>query len=64
MVTKVRFQFLASIVFIAAAVAPQALAQTQYFIGNPSPEQQYMLELINRAREWRRGSDAAPGLDQ
>jgi uncharacterized protein YkwD len=30
--------------------APRAVAQTQYSIGYPSPEQQYMLELINRAR--------------
>ena len=35
--------------FMAASLSP-ALAQTRYSIGNPSPEQQYMLELINRAR--------------
>lgn len=34
---------------IAAAFSP-ADAQTQYSIGNPTSEQQYMLELINRAR--------------
>lgn len=33
----------------ATAVSP-AVAQTQYSIGNPTNEQQYMLELINRAR--------------
>jgi uncharacterized protein YkwD len=33
-----------------AAAASQAVAQTQYSIGNPTNEQQYMLELINRAR--------------
>ena len=50
MLSKVRFLFIAPVLLLAAAVAPQAIAQTQYFIGNPSPEQQYMLELINRAR--------------
>ncbi len=32
------------------ALAAGAQGQTQYSIGNPSNEQQYMLELINRAR--------------
>ena len=34
----------------AGALSP-AIAQTQYSIGNPTPEQQYMVELINRALE-------------
>jgi hypothetical protein len=40
------------IVFLVAAsgALSRAGAQTQYSIGNPTPEQQYMLELINRAR--------------
>ena len=32
------------------ATAASAIAQNQYSIGYPTPEQQYMLELINRAR--------------
>jgi uncharacterized protein YkwD len=35
---------------LTAAAFTQAIAQTQYSIGNPTNEQQYMLELINRAR--------------
>jgi uncharacterized protein YkwD len=35
---------------LGVAAAAPALAQTQYSIGNPTNEQQYMLELINRAR--------------
>jgi uncharacterized protein YkwD len=35
---------------VAAIALPRAVAQTQYSIGSPTPEQQYMLELINRAR--------------
>src|SRR3954471_10799616 len=38
------------ILFVAAIASVRAVAQTQYSIGNPTPEQQYMLELINRAR--------------
>ncbi|HEX8076839.1 MAG TPA: CAP domain-containing protein [Chthoniobacterales bacterium] len=41
---------LALLTTIVAVAASSALAQTRYSIGNPSPEQQYMLELINRAR--------------
>ncbi len=35
---------------LVVAAALPAVAQTQYSIGNPTNEQQYMLELINRAR--------------
>ncbi|HEX8491181.1 MAG TPA: hypothetical protein VF626_09195, partial [Chthoniobacterales bacterium] len=49
MLATVRLRFLTLTLFVLAA-ASSALAQTQYFIGNPTPEQQYMLELINRAR--------------
>jgi hypothetical protein len=35
---------------VAAGAVSQAFAQTQYSIGSPTNEQQYMLELINRAR--------------
>ncbi|MEN3369903.1 MAG: hypothetical protein V7609_2046 [Verrucomicrobiota bacterium] len=35
---------------LTAAAASHAIAQVQYSIGNPTNEQQYMLELINRAR--------------
>lgn len=38
------------ILLVAASAVSQAVAQTQYSIGNPTNEQQYMLELINRAR--------------
>jgi SdrD B-like domain/Cysteine-rich secretory protein family len=38
------------IVLVAANAFSQAITQTQYSIGNPTNEQQYMLELINRAR--------------
>src|SRR6476646_5170205 len=48
--SKLRLRFIALILIGAAASAPVAFAQTQYSIGNPTPEQQYMLELINRAR--------------
>jgi len=50
MFAKARLQFIALSLFTAAAGFSPAIAQTQYSIGNPSPEQQYMLELINRAR--------------
>lgn len=49
MLATVRLRFLTLTLFVLAA-ASSALAQTQYFIGNPTNEQQYMLELINRAR--------------
>ncbi len=38
------------IFLVAAVIVSRASAQTQYSIGNPTPEQQYMIELINRAR--------------
>src|SRR5436190_7623081 len=50
MFANVRLRVLAISSLIAAAGASPALAQTQYSIGNPTPEQQYMVELINRAR--------------
>jgi uncharacterized protein YkwD len=49
MLARFRFQFLALSLLVAAGFSP-AIGQTQYSIGNPSPEQQYMLELISRAR--------------
>ena len=48
MLTTVRLRFLTLTLFVLAS-ASSALAQ-QYLIGNPTNEQQYMLELINRAR--------------
>ena len=50
MLAKVRLQYVAAIFLFAGALVSSAFAQTQYSIGYPSPEQQYMLELINRAR--------------
>jgi hypothetical protein len=50
MLANIRIQIIALGVFVAAAGFSPAMAQTQYSIGYPSPEQQYMLELINRAR--------------
>jgi uncharacterized protein YkwD len=50
MFANARLQFIALSLFTAAAGFSPALAQTQYSIGNPTNEQQYMLELINRAR--------------
>ena len=44
-----RTHFFTLALFVIAAASP-AIAQTQYSIGNPTNEQQYMLELINRAR--------------
>ena len=38
------------VLLVFAAAFSQAVAQTQYSIGSPTNEQQYMLELINRAR--------------
>src|SRR3954451_14998816 len=49
MIGRNRLQFIVLTVLLAGAFTP-AFAQTQYSIGNPTPEQQYMLELINRAR--------------
>lgn len=49
MLATVRLRFLTLTLFVLATASP-ALAQTQYSIGNPTPEQQYMLELTNRAR--------------
>jgi hypothetical protein len=46
-----RERLTALITMLVAVIAlPRAIAQTKYSIGNPTPEQQYMLELINRAR--------------
>jgi uncharacterized protein YkwD len=46
-----RQKLTALITMLVAAIAlPRVVAQTKYSIGNPTPEQQYMLELINRAR--------------
>lgn len=50
MTREVRLQFFATVVLLGAGFAAKATGQTQYSIGYPSPEQQYMLELINRAR--------------
>jgi cysteine-rich secretory family protein len=47
---RIRLLLIAPIILSAAIFSPRLRAQTQYSIGNPSPEQQYMLELINRAR--------------
>ena len=49
MLATVRLRFVTLTLFVLAAASP-ALALDQYFIGNPTNEQQYMLELINRAR--------------
>jgi uncharacterized protein YkwD len=49
MFPNVRNQFVALSVFLAAGFS-SAFAQTEYSIGDPTPEQQAMLELINRAR--------------
>ena len=50
-------RLLAPTLFVTA-IASSALAQTQYSIGYPTNEQQYMLELINRARA-NGGAEAA-----
>jgi len=50
MLTKARLRITSVIFFVIATGSSQALAQTQYSIGNPTNEEQYMLELINRAR--------------
>jgi len=50
MLANIRIQIIALSLFVAAAGFSPAIAQTQYSIGYPSPGQQYMLELINRAR--------------
>src|SRR5687768_4348713 len=49
MVVARRLCFLTLTLTLLAAASP-TFAQSQYFIGNPTNEQQYMLELINRAR--------------
>lgn len=46
------------IMFLALSAFSLADAQTQYSIGHPTNEQQYMLELINRARA-NGGAEAA-----
>jgi len=58
MLANIRFQVISLSLFAAAAGFTPAIAQTQYSIGNPSPGQQYMLELINRARA-NGGAEAA-----
>jgi len=50
MFANIRIQIIALSSFVVAAGFSPAIAQTQYSIGYPSPEWQYMLELINRAR--------------
>jgi uncharacterized protein YkwD len=45
-------------VFAIAGALSRVEGQTQYLIGNPTSEQQYMLELINRARA-NGGAEAA-----
>ena len=47
---------------IGMAAFSQARAQTQYSIGNPTNEEQYMLELINRARANANAEAARLGL--
>jgi hypothetical protein len=49
MFLNVRNQFIA-LSFLLAAGLSSAIAQTEYSIGDPTPQQQAMLELINRAR--------------
>ncbi len=39
-----------TLILLVSFAFSSARAQTQYSIGNPSNEAQYMLELINRAR--------------
>jgi len=43
---NVRNQFVALSILVAAGFS-SAVAQTEYSIGDPTPEQQAMLELIN-----------------
>jgi uncharacterized protein YkwD len=50
MIIRARLPFVAPLLLLALGVLSEAIAQTQYSIGNPTNEQQYMLELINRAR--------------
>ncbi|MEY2505577.1 MAG: hypothetical protein QOG27_1857 [Verrucomicrobiota bacterium] len=50
MIVKARVRFFAPIFILAVVAGSHAIAQTQYSIGNPSNEEQYMIELINRAR--------------
>lgn len=58
-----RFELVSALVIVAIfALAAQAHAQTQYSIGNPSNEQQYMLELLNRARANGAAEAARTGL--
>ena len=58
MIAQGRLQFIAFTILLAAGLSRNAFGQTQYSIGYPSPEQQYMLELINRARA-NGGAEAA-----
>ncbi len=47
---KVRIPFFALSLLVAAGFSPAIAQNQQYSIGNPTNEQQEMLELINRAR--------------
>jgi hypothetical protein len=58
MIRRFRLLLIASIFALAAVALPRAIAQTQYSIGNPTNEQQYTLELTNRARA-NGGAEAA-----
>lgn len=62
MLSKTRLRFIVPLSLVAAIAAPLASAQTQYSIGNPTNEQQYMLELINRARANANAEAARLGL--
>jgi uncharacterized protein YkwD len=61
MFPNVRNRFIA-FSFLLAAGFSSAVAQTEYSIGDPSPEQQAMLELINRARANGEAEAARLGL--
>src|SRR6478609_5716732 len=61
MFPNVRTQLLA-LSFLLTAGVFSAVAQTEYSIGDPSPQQQAMLELINRARANGEAEAARLGL--
>lgn len=58
MIRILRLLLVVTSLLCAGLFASTAFGQSQYFIGNPTPEQQYMLELINRARA-NGGAEAA-----
>ncbi|HKP05045.1 MAG TPA: hypothetical protein VJU77_16965 [Chthoniobacterales bacterium] len=58
MFANVQLYLIRFIALTAATALSQAIAQTQYSIGTPSNEEQYMIELINRARA-NGGAEAA-----